>query len=447
MVGTLQTHLDVYRQLWTPLNDEFLKMERRGFGVDLEYLARQESKAQLDYAVTSVDLDREVKGTGWAGELNWNSPKQVQAFLFTPAGLNLEPSPVSRKGPADEGQQSTDATALTYLADHNPAHAELLRTELQRRKIKSSLKYLTKLQKVARLGPHGARVHCRIKRDTETGRQAVADPELQQIPADERKDPYDLRRAFVARPGHVLVVADFSQLEMRILAHLLLALFDEDSLSRDLEGDCHSKNALRVFAPLGRPYLVGVLPEQVKTHPDVRVSQCRDDIKAVIYGLNYGKGSRGFGASLRDEHGDPIGEVLAQRVIDGVFEIYPGLPMFHEWVRKFVRDHGYITTLLGRIRRLLDPRSNRAWRQALNTPMQGGGADIMDLAMLAVCRHPGIAALGGEPILPIHDEIVLEAPEEAGEEVGTMMKEAMENAYQLLVPLKADVHVGQTWAG
>lgn len=432
--------LGPYNELWRPLSPVLFAMERQGFPVDIAQLASAEALARADLARSLGTLQSLVPG------LNPRSGDQINRWLRS---QGVAPSPVTKKGPAFE-KESTDGAALEYMADHasadKPEVARVLRLVLEIRKQYSGVKYCSKLQYHAYPHADVPRVHCSLKRAAATGRLGASGPELQQIPKDARKDPYGVRSAFIATPGYSLVVVDQSQLEMRILAHYLLTLFRDGSLATDLAAaDCHSANALRVFGPL-RPYLSGVLPEQVKTHPDIRVRQSRDDIKAVIYGMNYGKGEVGLGSTLRDEHGEPIGRQNARKVMDGIFKLYPGLSRYHSHIRALLRRDGGIGTLLGRFRRLPDPRSNRAFRQGINTPMQGGGADIMDLAMLNVSKNRDLALMGYRMLVPVHDEIVGEVPEKHGEEAGATVKELFESAYKLEVPLVASVGVVDRWS-
>lgn len=420
-------------------------MERQGFTIDLPALAVSEGLAAQHLVASLTSLHAQAPG------LNPNSPDQVNAWL---RGKGVDPSPVTKKGPAFNGAESTDGAALEYMADHNPGVASVLRGIIQHRKISSGLKYTRKLRHHSWLHPDGAsRVHCSLTRAAATGRLAAARPELQQIPKDQRKDLYGIRSGFIASPGYELVIVDQAQLEMRILAHYLLDLFQDESLAADLAStDCHSANSLRVFGP-HRGYLAGVTPDEVKSHPDARVRQVRDDIKAVIYGMNYGKGDWALGGTLRDEHGEPVGRAVARSVMDGIFGLYPSLERYHEWVRHELLRYGGIGTLLGRFRPLAGARSRdrktaaRAWRQGINTPMQGGGADIMDLVLLLLSQNKGLAKLGYRMLVPVHDEVVGEAPIGRGEEVGMLVKADFESAYQMRVPLVASVGVSQTWAG
>lgn len=434
-------NLGPYNTVWRPMQPVLYAMERQGFPVDLGLAATSGSRARAALADASAQLQAQVPG------LNPRSADQINAWLRREG---VPPSPVTKKGPPRDGAESTDADALSYLADHHPAVAPGLRLILQIRKIHSSIKYLDKLAYHAWAHGDGAtRVHCSITRNTATGRLAAARPELQQIPKDLRKDPYGVRSCFIPSPGYELVVVDQSQLEMRILAHYLIRLFGDDSLANDLaKQDCHSANALRVFGPV-RPYLHGVQPHEVKAHSDVRVAQCRDDIKAVIYGMNYGKGDVSLGTTLRDEHGEPVGRAVARKVMDGIFELYPGLRPFHDWVRAELRRTGGISTLLGRFRALDGARSGsrRAWRQGINTPMQGGGADIMDLAALAVSRDKELDKMGYRMLVPVHDEIVGEVPLGRGRDAGARVVSHFENAYSLEVPLVASLGVVGSWAG
>lgn len=430
-------NLRPFTDLWVPLQPVLYGMERQGFPVDLEHFARVEEAATAHLGTETAQLDLEMPG------VNPRSPPQVNKWL---RAAGVPPSPVTKKGPAYE-KESTDGAALEYLADHYPAVSKPLRRVLHIRKVHSGIKYAARMRYHAVQGADDVqRVHCNITRAAATGRLGAARPELHQIPKNPRKDLYGIRAGFVASPHHKLVVVDQSQLEMRILAHYLLGLAKPDnSMALDLEAeDCHSSNAIRVFAPL-RPYLNGVHPSLVKTHADARVRQCRDDIKEVIYGMNYGKGDTTLGVTLRDEFGEPVGRTAARKVMDGIFSLYPGLADYHQGIRLGLLRDGGVGTLLGRFRPLQNPRSNRAFRQGINTPMQGGGADIMDRSLLLVSQDRRLAAIGYRSLVTVHDEIVGEAPVEAAEEAGRIVAHHMETAVKLRVPLKATVGVADNW--
>lgn len=450
MLGT-----DFVDQLWTPFCRLLYKMERTGMALDIPYCHRQANTARHHEEEAESEL------RNWSGkDINWRSPQQVDQFVH--GDLGLDPSPIMSKGKvkfeyADNGDllgSSTDKVAIQYLSDHapDPGTKAGLRNLLKLRQIRSSLKYLEKMPRMAIDG----RLHPNIRPDTETNRLAVSKPELQQIPKDKRKDAYFIRRAFTAAPGYELVVADMSQLEMRIQAHLHIKLFGLHTLAEDIAAaDCHSVNAVRIYSQIYPDLFSGVEPSKeafaAHSHPIVR--NARDDLKTTIYSIGYGKGAYGLGFTLRDEAGDPIGEQVAAKILDGLFQIHPGIPMYQDWVRDFVKKRHGMYSLLGLWRPLPGAEGNkwhlnRAVRQALNHPMQSGGAEIMLRAMLLLDSDPALSKIGARMVSQVHDELVFEAPVGRGEACLAIMKQHMTRAgrdFNLTVPLEVDGAVAQNW--
>jgi DNA polymerase-1 len=305
-----------------------------------------------------------------------------------------------------------------------------------------------------------------------SGRFAVKKPEVQQIPRDPRKDRYGLRRAFIPqRPGHVILGSDQTALEVVVSAHVQNRLFGlTDMVEAVMPGapDIHSVHALGVFRDvLGHTYLEGVTPATLKKHPDPRVTSCRELIKAVFYGLAYGKEEYGFGNTLFDFEGNSLGEDRAREMLHGLFTLRPGIPLYKDWVREFIAENRGISSLSGRwcdLTELLGKaeeelrRSRRftelwetwafkkAWRRALNFPMQAGAADIMGAALVAVHLDPILRAMGFFPILQVHDEILLEGPEENAEEASERFLSLMTGAWPTLrAPLQATSKWGGSW--
>jgi len=271
------------------------------------------------------------------------------------------------------------------------------------------------------------RVHTTFAQATAvTGRLASSDPNLQNIPvrtAEGRR----IREAFIAAPGHVLVSADYSQIELRIMAHLsedpaLLKAFHEGA-------DIHRATAADIF---------GVPPADV-------TSEQRRYIKAVNFGLIYGMGAFGLATQLGIERS------AAQKFIDEYFARYPGVKQYMERTRELARAQGYVETVLGRRLWLPDikagggPRRAGAERAAINAPMQGTAADLIKLAMLAVDRWLESDGLATRLILQVHDELVLEAPDAELDVVKRELPRLMTGVAELRVPLVADVGTGPNW--
>jgi hypothetical protein len=418
------------------------------------------------------------------GEIDalWSSPVKLRRFLHSdaPGALNLPPSPVWKKGKVKlhKGEVKIDEVALDWLASRFPAHRERLKWLINLRRIRGSIKYLTKLPTF--VAPDG-RVHpvCGPAGDDDdrvgavTGRLAMKNPEGQQIPRNKKKDRYGIRRAFIAGPGNVLIVADYSALEVVILAHLCKVLFGDtqlEEMTRPGGPDIHSSNARKIFGELlgwvvdegypdaGKPVAEFAL-EAFKCDEDSSLEHpyakwLRDLVKTVWYGLQYGKGAYGFGNTLLGPDGNPIGEERAGQIVEGLLDAVPALRMYQEWVRSFIEVHHGIPALDGRWCSLTDGRDwdeleewekSRAWRRALNFPMQSGGAAIVGAAMVAVVRDPWLRAHGFRLILQVHDELVLEGPEQYAAEAVERVKALMVGCFLLSVPLQVTAHAARNW--
>ncbi|MEO6368267.1 MAG: DNA polymerase, partial [Steroidobacteraceae bacterium] len=342
-------------------------------------------------------------------------PKQLQQILFEKHQL-----PVIRKTPT--GQPSTAEDVLEELA----GDYELPRLILEYRglaKLKST--YTDKLPE--QIDPTTGRVHTSYHQAVAaTGRLSSTDPNLQNIPI-RTPEGRRIRQAFIAPPGHVLMAADYSQIELRIMAHLsgdpaLLRAFTEDR-------DIHQATAAEIMG---------------KTIDAVTADE-RRSAKAVNFGLIYGMSAFGLAKQLGIDRGS------AQRYVDLYFERYPGVKAFMDRTRAQAREQGYVETVRGRRLYLPDIRSrNRqlqqyAERSAINAPMQGTAADIVKLAMLkveAACTQRNLPA---KLIMQVHDELVLEVAQDATAEVARMLHVEMGAAESLSVPLKVEIGTGSNW--
>ncbi len=347
---------------------------------------------------------------------NIASPKQIQEILFERLEL-----PVLAKTP--KGQPSTAESVLAELAEQH----ELPRLILEHRglsKLRST--YTEKLPVL--VNPDTGRVHTSYHQAAvATGRLSSSDPNLQNIPvrtAEGRR----IREAFVPAPGTRLIAADYSQIELRIMAHLSA---DEGLLEAFAKGeDVHRATAAEVF---GTPA------------EDVSGDQ-RRSAKAINFGLIYGMSAFGLARQLGIERGQ------AQEYIDLYFERYPGVRAFMDTIRAKVREERFVETVFGRRLFLSDiSSSNHARRQAaeraaINAPMQGTAADLIKLAMLSVDEWLCEDGCGARIIMQVHDELVLEAPESDTERVAEMVAELMASVADLAVPLKVDVGIGSNWA-
>jgi DNA polymerase-1 len=400
----------LYEEIEQPLVPVLLDMEHLGVLIDTAMLRKQSH----EIAKSLMALEQSAHAAAGA-PFNLDSPKQLQEILFGRLGL-----PVSRK--TATGQPSTAEDVLEELA----ADYELPRIILEYRglaKLKST--YTDKLP--GQVDPRTGRVHTSYHQAVAaTGRLSSTDPNLQNIPV-RTPEGRRIRQAFIAPPGHVLMAADYSQIELRIMAHLsgdasLLRAFAEDR-------DIHQATAAEVFG----------LDASAVTADQRRAA------KAINFGLIYGMSAFGLARQLGIERG------AAQQYVDLYFERYPGVKRYMDDTRAQARDQGYVETVFGRRLYLPDIRSRNqglrqyAERSAINAPMQGTAADIIKLAMISV--HGWLA--GGEVrarlVMQVHDELVLEVREDAIGEVERGLRERMAAAAELRVPLRVDVGRGPHW--
>jgi DNA polymerase-1 len=400
----------VYETIEQPLMPVLYRMERTGVLVDRELLRIQSS----ELAARMLELQA-LAHIEAAGAFNVDSPKQLQEILFGKLGI-----PVIRKTPT--GQPSTAEDVLEELA----ATYLLPKLILEYRgvaKLKST--YTDKLPE--QINQATGRIHTSYHQAVAaTGRLSSTDPNLQNIPI-RTKEGRRIRQAFVAPPGHSLVAADYSQIELRIMAHLsgdasLLQAFAE-------ERDVHQATAAEVFAtPLN----------------DVTADQ-RRSAKAINFGLMYGMSAFGLARQLGISRGD------AQKYMDLYFERYPGVKRYMEETRRQARETGFVETVFGRRLYLPEIQSrNQALRQyaersAINAPMQGTAADIIKRAMIEVDAWLQSSRIPARLIMQVHDELVLEVADEAVEAMVAPLRTHMAQAATLAVPLKVDVGIGRNW--
>ncbi len=400
----------LYEQIELPLVGVLLRMEQRGVLIDGSKLRQQSN----ELATRMRELEAQAHGVA-GGPFSLESPKQLQEVLFGKLGL-----PVLGKTPT--GQPSTAESVLEELA----ASYELPRLILEYRgfaKLKST--YTDKLP--GQINRSTGRVHTSYHQAVAaTGRLSSQEPNLQNIPI-RSPEGRRIRQAFIAPPGRCIVAADYSQIELRIMAHLsgdtgLLAAFAE-------ERDIHQATAAEVF---GTPL------EQVTANQ-------RRSAKAINFGLIYGMSAFGLARQL----GIPRGE--AQKYVDLYFERYPGVRRYMEETRQLARTRGYVETVFGRRLYLNEINSrNAALRQgaeraAINAPMQGTAADIIKRAMIDVDRWLTDARIDACLVMQVHDELVFETSNEARDELIAMASTLMSGAAELSVPLKVDVGIGDNW--
>lgn len=401
--------LRLFEEVEVPLIEVLLWMERRGVCLDVNELLAQGKELEILLEKTKEELFRLA-----GGPFNPNSTPQVREILYE--RLKLPVLEKTKTGPA------TDAQVLRDLAQYHEFPAKLIAyRELE--KLRNT--YVEKLP--GYVHPKTGRVHTSFNQTgTATGRLSSSDPNLQNIPA-KTEVGVDIRRAFVAPPGKVLLAADYSQIELRVLAHFS---GDEALIEAFQRGeDLHRRTASVLF---------GVPPERVE-------ARMRTIAKRVNFGIIYGITPYG----LSRDQGIPQAE--AKALIEKFFQAYPKVAAFVEKLVEEARERGYAQTLLGRKRPLPGLRNperrgiGQDQRNAINTPIQGTAADLMKLAMLRLHRAWRAGKLPAEMILQIHDELVFEAPEKDAEEAGRLIQELMEGVWALRVPLKVEVKVGRNW--
>jgi len=394
-----------------PLLPVLSRIERTGVRVDSDMLARQSSELGERIDTLAQQAFDQV-----GADFNIASPKQIQEILFEKLQL-----PVISKTP--KGQPSTSESVLQELAEQH----ELPKLILEHRalsKLRST--YTEKLPLL--VNPDTGRVHTSYHQaSVATGRLSSTDPNLQNIPvrtADGRR----IREAFVPESGSVLLAADYSQIELRIMAHLsgdegLLAAFAENQ-------DIHRATASEVFST---------------ALEDVDSDQ-RRSAKAINFGLIYGMSAFGLARQLG------TGRSEAQSYIELYFDRYPGVKAYMEQIRTQAREQQFVETIFGRKLYLPDiSSSNHARRQgaeraAINAPMQGTAADLIKLAMLAIDSWLTEQALETRMIMQVHDELVLEVPDSELKDVPETIASLMSGVAQLRVPLRVDVGSGANWA-
>ncbi|HEX9189907.1 MAG TPA: DNA polymerase I [Vicinamibacteria bacterium] len=402
----------VYGEMEMPLVEVLAGLERAGVKIDTSLLAAMSRDMEAQLQVLTKDIHRLAKG-----EFNINSPPQLREVLFDRLGLQAGKKTAKTKA-ASTAEDVLEELALVH---------ELPRKILEYRSVqKLKGTYVDALPEL--VNPETGRVHATFNQTVAaTGRLSATDPNLQNIPirtAEGRR----IREAFVAEPGRLLLSADYSQIELRVLAHLSGDPTLIDTFRRG--EDVHDRTSREIFGPLS---------------PIPRDEQRRIS-KMVNYALLYGKTAfslaRDIGVSRKE----------AESFIEAYFARYPKVRGFIDDTIARARETGHVRTLLGRLRRLPDLRAKNfpvrmeAERQAMNTPVQGSAADLIKRAMIDLDRELAERKLGSRLILQIHDELLLEVPEAEAEEARALVKDVMEGALALDVPLVADARLGRSWA-
>ncbi len=401
----------VYETLERPLISVLASMERAGIKVDAQELKRLSD----DFAKRLGDLEKEIHGLA-GEEFNIASPKQLGEILFDKLGIEG-----GKKGKT--GAYATGADILEGLAaDGHELPARVLGWR-QLAKLKST--YTDAL--MGQINAETGRVHTSFSMAaTSTGRLASSDPNLQNIPI-RTEEGRKIRKAFVAEPGHKLISADYSQIELRLLAHVADIGALKDAFHADM--DIHAMTASEVF---GVP-IDGMDP------------MVRRRAKAINFGIIYGISAFGLARQL------DISRTQASQYIDAYFEKFPGIRTYMDDTKRFAQEHGFVTTLFGRkchvgsIKDKNPMRRGFAERAAINAPIQGGAADIIKRAMVRLPDALVDAGLSARMLLQVHDELIFEVPNGEVDATQALVKDVMESAASLDVPLVVDAGVGVHW--
>lgn len=400
---------DLFDQVEMPLVSVLAAMEKRGVLLGLTLMKDMSREIQQ---LLSLSENRIYQLAG--EKFTVNSPKQLQAVLFDKLGLP--------RGKKTKDGYSTDVDVLNYLAASHELPAEILAYR-SFAKLKST--YIDALPLMVH--PDTGRVHTSYNQTvTATGRLSSSNPNLQNIPI-RTLEGKRIRQAFIAPDGWMIIAADYSQIELRVLAHLSQdrSLIDAFASGEDI----HSRTASDIF---------GVFPAMVN-------AEMRRQAKVINFGVLYGMSAFGLAKELH------VNQKLAQAYIDGYFDKYRDVRRYLDGILENARKNGYVTTLLNRRRYL--PEINHsvatvrqfAERTAINAPIQGTAADLIKVAMINISRIFTERRLQAAMIMQVHDELVFEAPQSETQEIMALVKEEMENVMRLGVPLKVDIGSGRNW--
>jgi DNA polymerase-1 len=400
--------VDIYDRIELPLIPVLERMEARGIRIDVALLHEMSAKMALQLAQLEKEIYAEA-GT----DFNINSPQQLAHILFEKLQY-----PVLKKTKGTKAS-STNVEVLQELASHGFAVPKLILSHRELHKLKS-----TYIDSLPQLVANDGRVHTSFNQAVAaTGRLSSSDPNLQNIPIRTELGR-EIRKAFIAEDGNVLLAADYSQVELRILAHISQ---DAELIETFQRGaDIHRATASKMFS----------VAEDALTHDQRRAA------KTINFGVLYGMSA----FRLSNELNIPTGQ--AKDFIDAYFARYPKIQEYLDRTLEEARRTGKVTTLFGRVRYIPEIHNKsftvrgNAERMATNAPIQGTAADILKLAMIALDKRLDDAA---PMLLTVHDEIVIEVSETRAADVAGIVKETMENIFPLAVPLQVDAHYGRSW--
>jgi len=402
--------LPLFNEIEIPLIAVLADMEWAGIAINSSWFASLKER----FTRERLRVEQEIYATAGM-EFNINSNLQLRQVLFEK--LQLPMLKRTATGP------STDASVLQELAEMGHALPEQLMEYRELAKLENT--YLDALP--ALVHPHTQRIHTSFNQTVATtGRLSSSDPNLQNIPI-RRELGRDIRRGFIPREGWTLIAADYSQIELRLLAHLSA---DPAFVSAfRAGGDIHRQTASIIF---------GVPLEDV-------TSEMRGRAKTINFATIYGQGANALSRQLRIEHAD------AKRFIDEYFERFQGIRAYLDSMVAFAREHGYVQTIFGRRRYIPELRDRNfnmrsfGERTATNSPIQGSAADLIKIAMIRIHELFGREKVESRMLLQVHDELVFEAPPAELESVSAMVREEMESAAELSVPLVVDLGTGSNW--
>jgi len=400
----------LYRDIEMPLVNVLTRVEWQGIRVDAKLLKRLSTEMRVDLARLETEI-HDLAG----GPFNINSPKQMGEILFEKLGLP--------RGKKTKTGWSTNVEVLTVLAEEHTIAAKILDYRSLAKLISTYTDALPQL-----INPASGRIHTSFNQAvTATGRLSSSEPNLQNIPI-RSVEGRRIREAFLPAEGNLLLAADYSQIELRVMAHMadVAALKESFAAGEDI----HRRTASEIF---------NVFPGMVS-------DDMRRQAKTINFGVLYGMGA----FSLAKDLG--IGRKEAQQFIDNYFARYPAVRQFMEARKAEAREHQYVTTLLGRRCAIAEINSSNgairsyAERNAINYPIQGSAADIIKVAMVNIDRRLRHENLQTRMVLQVHDELVFDVPAAEVELIKQLVKLEMENAVPLSVPLVVDIGVGANWS-
>ena len=404
-----QNSLDLYEKMDLPLTYVLIDMEYTGVRIDKEFLLKM--KEEVFSKVT--EIENQIYFLAGTRDFNIMSPKQLGKVLFEDLEI-----PYPKKVKNDK--YSTSVDILNKLTDY-----EIVRKILEYRT-------LTKLYSNYIVGlidyiKEDGRIHTIFNQTlTRTGRLSSTSPNLQNIPIREEYGKL-IRKAFIASPGRTIITSDYSQIELRVFAHMSNASNLIEAFNNDL--DIHTKTAMDIY----------------KVSKDEVTKTMRRSAKAVNFGIIYGISSFGLSEDLGVDFKE------ARKFIDNYLETYPGIKDYMNKVKESAHSNGYVKTLFGRVRVIEEINStnfmarSQGERMALNTPIQGTAAYIFKIAMININNELKMRNLKAKLIIQVHDELLIDCPNEELEEVTEIVKDKMEHAYKLKVPLKVDMETGNNW--